>query len=84
MSLPFDLWKLHLLESAGDASPPVRQLGDYVLELFWRDGCEPTMTAMLDYAQGGLCDRYDIRASEAETLAADRHRKPAERRLSCG
>jgi hypothetical protein len=66
MPLAFALWKLHLLESAGDASPPVLQLGDYVLELFWRDGCEPTLSAMLDYAQGGLCGRYDIRASESK------------------
>jgi len=60
---PFDHWKLELLKSAGDASPPVRRMGEYVLELLWKDGCEPTMTALLDYAQAGLCGKFDIEAS---------------------
>jgi hypothetical protein len=57
-------WKQLLLGSAGSASPSIRQLGDHVLELFWEDGCEPTMNAMLDYAQNGLCQKFNIRASE--------------------
>jgi len=62
MGSPFDDWKLKLLLSAGDASPPVLHLGDHVLELFWKDGCEPTLTALLDYSQAGLCQHYDIHA----------------------
>ena len=58
-------WKQRLLRSAGSASPSVQQLGEVVLELFWRDGCEPTMAAMLDYAQSGLCRDFNIRASDA-------------------
>lgn len=57
-------WKLQLLSSAGSTSSPVRQLGDHVLELFWRDGCEPNMSALLDYAQAGLCRRFNIKVSE--------------------
>jgi hypothetical protein len=62
-------WKRELLSSAGSASPAVHQLGDHVLELFWRDGCEPTMSAMLDYAQAGLCRHFGIRASAARPQA---------------
>lgn len=54
VSIPFVDWKRKLLQSSGSASPPVAQIGDYVLELFWRDGCEPTIAALLDYAQSGL------------------------------
>lgn len=50
----FDGWKFALLHSAGSASPAVLRLGDHVLELFWRDGCEPTMGALLHYAETGL------------------------------
>ena len=57
-------WKQTLLRSAGSASPDVHQLGDHVLQLFWEDGCEPTMSAMLDYAQNGLCQKFNIRASD--------------------
>jgi hypothetical protein len=33
-------------------------MGDFVLELFWRDGCEPTVSPLLDYSQAGLCRHY--------------------------
>jgi hypothetical protein len=56
-------WKLQLVSSAGSTSSPILQLGDRVLELFWRDGCEPNMSALLDYAQAGLCRRFSIRVS---------------------
>jgi hypothetical protein len=57
-------WKTQLLKSVGSVSPDVKRMGDYVLELLWRDGCEPTMGALLDYAQAGLCRHFDIRASD--------------------
>ena len=75
MPIAFDEWKRSLLESAGSASPPVLRLGDYVLELFWKDGCEPTVAAMLDYAQAGLCRGYNITAqpaTRADLSAGDR------------
>jgi hypothetical protein len=28
--------------------PNVERIGDFVLELFWRDGCEPNVSALLD------------------------------------
>jgi hypothetical protein len=77
MTVTFDDWKYLLLQSAGSASPPVLQMGDYVLELFWKDGCEPTMTAMMDYAQNGLCRSYDIQASSVH-VATSTARKEAQ------
>jgi hypothetical protein len=64
MPTAFDVWKRELLESAGSAHAAVCQLGDYVLELFWKDGCEPTMCALLDYAQSGLCGHFNIRVAD--------------------
>jgi len=53
----FAVWKQELLEhSSHCGSQPIRQLGDYVLELFWSEGCDPTLAAFLHYAQKGLCD----------------------------
>lgn len=60
MFTAFDDWKQRLLTSAGSASAPVLLLGDYVLELFFNDGCEPTVAAMLDYAQAGLCGKFNL------------------------
>jgi len=71
MPLAFDEWKIRLLVSAGDASPSVRHLGDYVLELLWKDGCEATLSALLDYSQAGLCEKYRIRASDRDRLFSD-------------
>jgi hypothetical protein len=68
--LPFAAWKRELFESAGSASAPVVKIGDYVLELFWRDGCEPTITALLDYAQAGLRPAAVTRAQRAERSSA--------------
>lgn len=68
MPLAFDDWKKRLLDAAGCTSPAVRQLGDYVLELFWKDGCEPTMHGLMEYAQAGLCGHLNIRAA-ASVLA---------------
>jgi hypothetical protein len=64
MSTPYADWKTQLLNSVGSVSPDVKRMGDYVLELLWRDGCEPTMSALLNYAQAGLCRHFDIRASD--------------------
>ena len=66
MPLAFEEWKQRLLVSAGDASPSVRNLGDYVLELLWTDGCEATLSALLDYSQAVLCEKYRIRASDRD------------------
>jgi len=63
-------WELALYASCGSASPDVRRLG-VVLELLYKDGCEPTMAALLDYAQVGLCRRYDIHAATSDPLAAN-------------
>lgn len=71
MSFPFEDWKLRLLDSAGSASPSVRQCGDYVLELFWKDGCEPTMHALLDYAQAGLCGKFNLEVSPSSLDSPD-------------
>ena len=40
-----------------------------MLELFWKDGCEPTIAALLDYAQSGLHPRYEARR-EAKSSSA--------------
>jgi hypothetical protein len=53
-AISFAMWKRDLFASAGSAKVPVERIGDYVLELFWKDGCEPTLSALLDYAQAGL------------------------------
>ena len=71
-SRAFDKWKSALLISSGSVSPSVRSLGDYVLELFWRDGCEPTVTALLDYAQGGLSNRFAHNRESASSLPLER------------
>jgi hypothetical protein len=51
---PFLDWKRDLLMSAGTAAPAVSAMGDPVLECFFRDGCEPTLFALLGYAADGL------------------------------
>jgi hypothetical protein len=74
MATPFDDWKQRLFDSAGCASPSVRNLGDYVLELFWKDGCEPTVAALMDYAQAGLCGHVNVRvAAEALRVSPSRN-----------
>lgn len=69
MAPTFADWKRQLLRAAGDASAPIRHLGDHVLESFWRDGCEPDLSALLDYSQAGLCEKYRIRASYRDRSA---------------
>jgi hypothetical protein len=61
----FVAWKLSLLAAAGSVSPSIAQLGDRVLELLHKDGCEPTMSALLEYVQAGLCRGYSYRASSS-------------------
>jgi hypothetical protein len=70
----FDEWKRLLIESAGSAGAPVHRLGNHVLQLFWQDGCEPTMGAMLDYAQAGLCRNYDRHEAATESPLSLRDR----------
>ena len=69
MPLLFDDWKRQLLLSAGNVclQSPILLMGDYVLELFWKDGCEPTVTALLDYAQAGLSRKYNVEVSRARS-----------------
>ena len=57
----FEDWKRDLLTAAGTASPAVSAMGDSVLELFYRDGCEPTIFDLLGYAQAGLHPAYEAR-----------------------
>jgi hypothetical protein len=71
MTLSFEDWKQLLLHSSGSASAPVRKLGDYVLELFWRDGCEPSISALLNYAQTGLHPAHQARSTQAITGALE-------------
>jgi hypothetical protein len=49
---------------------------DPVLECFRREGCEPTIAALMEYAIQGLSKRYDNRASAREaTLPNDTARR---------
>jgi hypothetical protein len=75
MALAFSDWKRALVLSAGSASDAVTQLGDFVLRLFWEDGCEPTLAAFMDYAQAGLCNRFRIYADQ-DDRHPDRERGP--------
>jgi hypothetical protein len=62
MLLSFADWKRTLFDSSGTAMTQVRNLGDYVLMLFWRDGCEPSLSGLLDYAQTGLHPAYEAQS----------------------
>lgn len=76
MGFTFDDWKQRLFESAGTSSPPIRALGDFVLELFWKDGCEPTMLALLDYAQAGLCGKFNVQVQNEKAGDRGNDRRP--------
>jgi hypothetical protein len=65
MVLSFEAWKRALFASSGTASVPVRNLGEFVLEVLWRDGCEPTIAALLDYVQSGIHPAYQARRAAA-------------------
>jgi hypothetical protein len=69
VSLAFEKWKYRLLANAGDASPAVLRNGELILELLYRDGCEPTMDALMGYAQAELCRRHQIHAVNRESSA---------------
>jgi hypothetical protein len=73
MALTFLVWRDRLLDSAGTASPAVKKvLGDFVLELVWRDGCDPTMAGLLQYVQHGLHPAYEAKREsrqQTQTLA---------------
>ena len=66
----FQAWKRDLLVSAGTASAAVSAMGDPVLELFFRDGCEPTLFDLLGYALAGLHPTYAARKAAAAQVAA--------------
>jgi hypothetical protein len=71
MALTFLVWRDRLLDSAGSASPAVKEvLGDFVLEYVWRDGCEPTMAGLLQYVQNGLHPAYEARRQDRQHSAA--------------
>jgi hypothetical protein len=77
MSKAFDAWKSSLITSAGGVclASAVTNLGDPVLECFRREGCEPTIAALMEYAIAGLSKKYDIRASNRESLPNDTARR---------
>jgi hypothetical protein len=64
--LSFYEWKARLLDSARTAllTSAVGAMGDRVLELFWRDGMEPSLAAFLDYAQSGLHPVHQARSAK--------------------
>lgn len=65
-------WKRKLLFSAGTAYLDVEALGEFILQYLYRDGCEPSMTALLHYVESGLHPTYEARqpARQARALAA--------------
>ena len=69
MSKAFDTWKNSLVTSAGGVqlASAVTNMTDPVLECFRREGCEPTIAALMEYAIAGLSKRYAIRASSRES-----------------
>ena len=69
MAPSFDDWKDKLLRAAGDVrlQSPILNMGEHVLELLWRDGCEPTVTALLDYVQAGLAKEYAVEVSPSRS-----------------
>jgi hypothetical protein len=67
MSPHFDAWKQDLLVSAGDASPYVCRMGDSILDLLWKDGCDSTMTGLMGYVIQGLSKRHEIHASQRDS-----------------
>ncbi len=69
MSKAFDTWKSQLVTSAGGVqlSAAVLNIGDNVLELFYREGMDPTMAALMEYAQAGLSKRHEIRAAQRDS-----------------
>lgn len=72
----FNEWKRKLLDSAGSAGPPVCRLGDPVLELLWRDGCEPTISALLYYVETGLRPIYEARDPKTRPESPEVERLP--------
>lgn len=69
MSKAFDTWKNSLITSAGGIclASAVLNIGDNVLELFYREGMEPTIAALMEYAQAGLTKRHEIRAAQRDS-----------------
>jgi len=65
----FNEWKSKLVRSAGGIflASAVLKIGDHVLELFYREGMEPTIAALMEYAQAGLSKRHEIRAIERDS-----------------
>jgi hypothetical protein len=72
MTTVYPDWKRQLLTSAGTAGLDVEALGEFILEYLHRDGCEPTIAALLQYVQSGLHPSYEARkpARQARALAA--------------
>jgi hypothetical protein len=70
MPLLYPQWRRKLLASAGTVSLEVEALGEFVLEYLWRDGCEPSITALLHYVQDGLHPTYEARRQDREHARA--------------
>jgi hypothetical protein len=69
MPLSYADWKRKLIQSSGTVSTSVILLGDRVLELFWRDGCEPSISGLLDYAQSGLHPVHQARSARVRSTS---------------
>ena len=63
-------WKRKLLLSAGTSGMDVEGLGEFILEYLHRDGCEPTMKALLEYVQSGLHPTYEARKESRQQAQA--------------
>jgi hypothetical protein len=62
---PFQEWKRDLMRSAGAAAPVVEKaMGDPILEVYFRRGCEPTLFHLLTYAADQLHPAPDARAEQ--------------------
>jgi hypothetical protein len=42
-------------------------MGDSILDLLWKDGCDSTMTGLMGYVIQGLSKRHEIHASQRDS-----------------
>jgi hypothetical protein len=49
----FPVWLALLMEDArrNNKLREMATIGDLVLEIFWQDGCEPTIAAMIEFVE---------------------------------
>jgi hypothetical protein len=48
----------------------VEALGEFILEYLHRDGCDPTMKALLEYVQNGLHPTFEARKESRQQARA--------------